>query len=192
MLKLPTELESYKIIKEPSAEGRKLPFYERNSSNSSEEIQMDISKRNQEQHNKFFKSSNTFYKRALRGDALGQKAMNDIKLRNQCGSQRSDSNDSTQNRGQNTSFRFNNDSKPNPFNRWKESDKENQGFRANQPDRKQFESPHIDHKGHFSNVNRGFSTVVQPNTGAERGISKESKIARLRNQHDEYLKSNNL
>jgi hypothetical protein len=78
MLKLPTEFESYKIIKEPSADGRRLPFYERSKSNSSEEIQMDISTRNQKQYNKFFKSSNSFYKRALKGDSLGQRAMNDI------------------------------------------------------------------------------------------------------------------
>jgi len=50
-----------------------MPSFDRETSQNTEE-------RNQ---NKFERSSNNFYKLALKGDRLGQKAMNSFKITNQ-------------------------------------------------------------------------------------------------------------
>jgi len=66
-------------------------------------------------------------------------------------------------------------------------DKENQGFRANQVNRKMFESPLITQKGRFG--------VMTKNSFANnfgRNQEYESKLTKLRNQHDDFTQSNNL
>lgn len=159
---------------------------------------MQVSQRNLEDQHNNLRSSNTFYKQALRGDRLGQKAMNEIRLKNYGGMHRSDSNDSLHSNEDNRFTKFSKGNRFAGFNNTSQGDKENQGFRANKVNPRIFESPDIVHKGNFNNMNRGVFhervTATEPKLTLRFGQNqqKESKIAKLRNQHDEYTRSNNL
>ena len=81
MLQKPTTFTSKRCAKEVSVEAVRPPFGQ-NAFIKSENSDMNTSIRNREEHRNFQTSSGTFYKHALKGDTLGQKAMNDIRLRN--------------------------------------------------------------------------------------------------------------
>ena len=133
-LQQPTAFGANKIFRDKSSSELRMPSYESKNKPSTEERSFMNSKRHDEEQ-KISKSSTQFYKTALRGDALGRKAMNNLKLGNQ--QNRSDSNNSIRgNRnGFNRNFHGQQNSSINSRN------KENEGFKANQINKNLTKSP---------------------------------------------------
>lgn len=178
-----SKFQSKKSPKDYSGETVMNSQYEVDPELQQSERRMAFSKKNSEENNKNGKSSDPFYKRALKGDKLGQKARNNFRTGGHSGFSRSDSNDSIHSNSSNfgkNSFQ----SSGNSFMNNSKSNKENQGFRANQLNRKIFESNEMVEKANFNNMSNSKSNIPKLNL-SYLNVGASSKVSLL---HDRHMK----